>query len=290
MTSPSVLNSAIATCSGTPFPSTIFRRICPSTPAAVWARHTSARTALRRRWKRSSVSARRSFHRVPAAMASLLDHRDFPERDLSKVRMMINIGAPELLRLSDALPQAKKISCYGLTESGGICSMSSPHDALEQWVAGTGRPLHSHHVRIVDPDTLEEAPRGSRGEIVIRGPIFSGYYGDPAQTQKVMLPGGWLRSGDLGWVDEDGQIAYAGRHKDMLKIGGENCRSGRGRELSEPASEDQDGRGDSVDRGCRKWSPRTSSCARERRCRSRRSSSIASVNWRASRCRGMCDL
>lgn len=169
------------------------------------------------------VGATIIYPAFPAVMASLLDHRDFPKRDFSKVRMMINIGAPELLRkFSQALPQARQISCYGLTESGGICSMSSPHDSLEQRVARTGRPLRSHRVRIVNPETLEEAPAGSRGEIVIGGPLFSGYYGDPAQTQKVMLPGGWLRSGDLGWIDEAGQIVYAGRHKDMLKIGGEN--------------------------------------------------------------------
>lgn len=159
----------------------------------------------------------------PALTASLIDHPDFPRRDLSHLRMQLNIGAPDLLRkFSAAIPHALQICCYGLTECGGIATMSDPSDSLEQRVARAGKPLHGHAIRIVDPETLADVPGGTRGEILISGPIFSGYFRDEAQTAKVMLPGGWLRSGDTGWIDEDGQLAYSGRIKDMLKIGGEN--------------------------------------------------------------------
>ena len=169
------------------------------------------------------VRATICYPAFPALTASLIDHPDFHKRDLSSLRLQLNIGAPDLLRrFSAAMPHAKQICCYGLTECGGIATMSDPEDSLEQRVERAGRPLRSHRIRIVDPDTLEDVPGGSRGEILIQGPLFSGYFGDVVQTAKVLLPGGWLRSGDTGWIDAQGQLAYSGRIKDMLKIGGEN--------------------------------------------------------------------
>nr|WP_087572859.1 AMP-binding protein [Sphingomonas sp. CDS-1] len=163
------------------------------------------------------------YSAFPALTAGLIDHRDFKGRDLSRLRLMINIGAPDLLRkFAEAIPQATQIGCYGLTESGGISTMASPHDTLDQRVERVGRPLRPHRIRIVDPETLEELPIGVKGEIQIAGPIFSGYFKDEEQTAMTLLPDGWLRSGDAGWIDEDGQIVYGGRIKDMLKIGGEN--------------------------------------------------------------------
>ena len=77
-------------------------------------------------------------------------------------------------------------------------------------------------MRIADPETDEERPVGEVGQILVRGPgLFDGYHGDPERTAEVMR-GGWLHTGDLGTVDADGRIAYRGRSKDMLKVGGEN--------------------------------------------------------------------
>lgn len=159
----------------------------------------------------------------PALTSAIIDHPEFKTRDLSRIRMMINIGAPELLRkFADAIPHATQISCYGLTEGGGISTLSSPKDSLEQRLTRAGHPLRTHEIRIVDPETLADVPQGQRGEILIAGAIFSGYFNDEAQTHKVMLPNHWLRTGDFGWIDEEGNLAYAGRLKDMLKVGGEN--------------------------------------------------------------------
>lgn len=169
------------------------------------------------------VGATICYPAFPALTAGLIDHPDFRRRDLSRLRAQINIGAPEqLAKFAQALPHAKQISCYGLTECGGIATMSCLDDSSAQRVERAGLPLTGHSVRIIDPETLNVVPAGTRGEIAISGPIFSGYFDDDAQTKKVMLPDGWLRSGDLGWIDADGQLAYAGRIKDMLKIGGEN--------------------------------------------------------------------
>ena len=163
------------------------------------------------------------YSAFPALTAGLIDHRDFNRRNLSRLRLMINIGAPEMLRkFAEAIPQAMQIGCYGLTESGGISTMTSTHDTDEQRVERVGKPLHCHRIRIADPETLEELPIGVKGEIQVAGSIFSGYFKDEEQTAKVLLPGGWLRSGDTGWIDENGHLAYGGRIKDMLKIGGEN--------------------------------------------------------------------
>lgn len=169
------------------------------------------------------VRATICYPAFPALTAAIIDHPDFRTKDLSELRLMVNIGAPEMLRkFAQAIPQATQISCYGLTEGGGISTMSSPNDTLEQRVSRVGRPLQNQRIRIVDPETLEDRPVGERGEILIAGACFSGYFKDDIETAKVMSPGGWLRSGDLGSIDESGLLAFAGRHKDMLKIGGEN--------------------------------------------------------------------
>ena len=169
------------------------------------------------------VRATICYPAFPALTAAIIDHPDVRAKDLSGLRLMVNIGAPEMLRkFATAIPQARQISCYGLTEGGGISTMSSPNDTLEQRISRVGRPLQHQRIRIVDPETLEDRPVGERGEILITGACFSGYFKDEIETAKVMSPGGWLRSGDLGWIDEGGLLAFAGRHKDMLKIGGEN--------------------------------------------------------------------
>ena len=77
--------------------------------------------------------------------------------------------------------------------------------------------------RIVDPASGEDLPAGQVGEILFRGPLrFRGYYKDPELTAEVIDGDGWFHSGDLGRLDSEGRIAYTGRLKDMLKVGGEN--------------------------------------------------------------------
>lgn len=169
------------------------------------------------------VRATVCYPAFPALTAAMIDHPDFSRRDLSNLRLQLTIGAPDLLRrFASAIPHALQIACYGLTECGGICTMSNPSDALDLRVERVGTPLPGFEIRIVDPDTLEDQPVGERGEILVRGPTFAGYFKDVEQTANVLLDGGWLRTGDAGWIGTDGQLAYSDRIKDMLKIGGEN--------------------------------------------------------------------
>jgi acyl-CoA synthetase (AMP-forming)/AMP-acid ligase II len=121
------------------------------------------------------------------------------------------------------MPWATHVSCYGLTEASGVPFFNELTDSPQQLSETCGRPFPGVEVRIVDPETLIDVPQGERGEIWLRGfCLFEGYYKDPERTAAVLTSEGWLRSGDIGALDSDGRIIYAGRFKDMLKIGGEN--------------------------------------------------------------------
>ena len=100
----------------------------------------------------------------------------------------------------------------------------SPHDdLLEKRLSGLAKPLPGVEIRIADPDTGAKRPTGLPGEIQIRGwNVMKGYYNMPEQTAKTIDSEGWLHTGDLGVADEDGRIAFAGRLKEMLRVGGEN--------------------------------------------------------------------
>jgi fatty-acyl-CoA synthase len=122
---------------------------------------------------------------------------------------------------------------YGMTECGGAMTMSLPEDPLEQASITVGRPLiaaaagitHQNgalaEYRTVDPMTAEPLPPGAEGELVSRGPTHMvGFWGKPEETAK-SLRDGWVHSGDLGRVREDGYIELTGRSKELYKSGGE---------------------------------------------------------------------
>ena len=164
------------------------------------------------------------FPSFPTLTNALFSHAEFRAEQLGQVRIVNNVGPPDLLRrFAAALPCAAHVSAYGLTEAGGVIAFNSPDDTPEQRAETCGAPFEGIEVKIVDPDTLETRPDGASGEVLIRGPtLFSGYHNDPERTRAVMAPGGWLRSGDLGALAAGGRIRYLGRIKDMLKVGGEN--------------------------------------------------------------------
>jgi fatty-acyl-CoA synthase len=155
--------------------------------------------------------------------AAVLDHPDFADSDLSKLRLVNVNGVPERLRrFAERTPWLTLISPYGGTEGGGVLALSHLDDPLEHRVGSAGRPFAGMEVRIVDADGAE-LPPGERGEITYRGPaLFDGYYRDPEQTAAAIDADGFFHSGDLGVVDEHGRLSFIGRLKDMLKVGGEN--------------------------------------------------------------------
>jgi fatty-acyl-CoA synthase len=155
---------------------------------------------------------------------AVLGHPRFADTDLSALRQVNNVGVPERLEaMQRELPFAVQVSAFGATEGAGVIAFNLPDDPPEKRFTTQGLPFPGIEVRIVDPDTGAVLPPGERGEIQYRGySNFEGYYKDPEKTAEVVDADGWFHSGDLGTLDEDGRVAYQGRLKDMLKVGGEN--------------------------------------------------------------------
>ncbi|GAA2850462.1 class I adenylate-forming enzyme family protein [Pseudonocardia halophobica] len=154
----------------------------------------------------------------------VLEHPRFPEADLSALRLVINVGAPERMRAMQArLPQAVQTSCLGMTESFGFCCMGSPDDPAEVRATTSGVPLRHMEAKVVDPGTGEAVPPGVPGEFRFRGASrLVRYHRDPGTTAARIDADGWFASGDLVVADEAGRLRFVSRLKDMLKVGGEN--------------------------------------------------------------------
>ena len=165
-----------------------------------------------------------AFPAFPAVMLALVNHPEFSASKLSKIRIINNVAPVETLRsFQEALPEAKQVSAYGLTEASGVCSYGSPDDPLEKRITTCGKPFKGIEFRIIDPETGKRQAYGEKGLIEISGPqVFKGYLNDPIKTKESLSDDGWLSTGDIGSLSEDGFISYHGRLKDMLKVGGEN--------------------------------------------------------------------
>jgi acyl-CoA synthetase (AMP-forming)/AMP-acid ligase II len=195
---------------------------CRATGAAfVGSEHFDAAMAVREIVAERATILYPSF---PTITNALFAHPEFDPARLESVRLVNNVGPPDLLRrYASFLPRAVHVSAYGLTEAGGVIAFNDLDDTPEQLAETCGSPFAGIEVRIADPETGATLPDGERGEILIRGPtLFSGYYRDEQKTRDAFTSDGWLRSGDLGALAAGGRIRYLGRHKDMLKVGGEN--------------------------------------------------------------------
>ena len=163
----------------------------------------------------------------PQITAEVLRHPDLQPDDVSTVGVVMNVASPELQReLQDLLPPgARLVSIFGMTEGSGPITMTTAEDPPEAVATTCGKPLEGVEVRLVDPDTDQVLTTpGQPGEIQFRGfNSFTRYHDDPERTAETILQGGWVRTGDLGRLDDAGRLSYDGRLKDMLKVGGENA-------------------------------------------------------------------
>lgn len=143
---------------------------------------------------------------------------------LDSIRTILSVAPPETMRkLQDRLPHSTVIGCYGSTEVGGVCVVAEPSDTLDQRTGTQGRPLSGVEVVTVEPSSGEVLDHGERGELAVRGwSVFDGYWRDADQTARVTTAEGYVRTGDLGFIDEGGRVTFTGRVKDMIKVGGEN--------------------------------------------------------------------
>jgi acyl-CoA synthetase (AMP-forming)/AMP-acid ligase II len=163
---------------------------------------------------------------APTIYQAILDHPNRGDHDLSSLRVAVTGAADipvELIRrIFDELPFSVVITGYGLTE-GGTAAATSPGDDPETIATTVGRPRPSFELRIVD-DQHREVPQGEPGEILLRGgSIMSHYLDDPDATAAAVSTDGWLGTGDLGIIDDNGCLRIFGRSKDMFIVGGFNA-------------------------------------------------------------------
>ncbi|NIJ21609.1 long-chain acyl-CoA synthetase [Sphingomonas naasensis] len=165
----------------------------------------------------------RSLPGVPTMYQALLDAPGMKPSDFSSLKFCISGGAPLPAQLKEEwerITGARVIEGYGLSESSGVVS-TNPYDGLNK--PGTiGQPLAATRVRLVDKeDPTRAPPQGEPGEIVVSGPqIMQGYWNRPDADAEVFVDDHWLRTGDVGLIDEDGYIRIVDRLKDMIAVGG----------------------------------------------------------------------
>lgn len=163
---------------------------------------------------------------VPTMLIALIEHPRRAHYDLSSVRYANSGGAPvppELLRRVQVGLGCELLSVYGQTEASPIICQTAPNDALDDRAETAGQPLWQVEVRVADPMSGAVMPVGVGGELQARGyQTMLGYFEMPEATAQAFTTDGWLRTGDLGVMDDRGYVRITGRLKDMIIRGGEN--------------------------------------------------------------------
>ena len=167
-----------------------------------------------------------ALHGVPTMFIAELEDPAFDSFDLSSLRTGVMAGAPcpvELMKRVMAEMHLEQITiAYGMTETGPVSFETAVDEPLERRVTTVGRVLPHTEVKIVDPDG-RIVPRGESGELLTRGYcVMPGYWNDPERTAEAIDPAGWIHSGDLAVLDDEGYCRIVGRIKDMVIRGGEN--------------------------------------------------------------------
>ncbi|HEY4576363.1 MAG TPA: AMP-binding protein [Yaniella sp.] len=168
-----------------------------------------------------------SLYGVPTMFIAELALDNLSDFDLSSLRTGIMAGSPcpdEVMRkVIDTMHMDEVTICYGMTETSPVSMQTRPDDELELRVSTVGRPNPHAEIKIIDPATGETVPVGTDGELCTRGYlVMLGYWEEPEKTQEVLGEDGWLRTGDVARMDENGYVQVTGRMKDMVIRGGEN--------------------------------------------------------------------
>tara|TARA_B100000609_G_scaffold199645_1_gene205411 strand:- start:10539 stop:12221 length:1683 start_codon:yes stop_codon:yes gene_type:complete len=166
-------------------------------------------------------------HGVPTMFIAMLEQYDKHPRPLPSLRTGIMAGAPcppdVMTRVIEDLGCKEILIAYGQTEASPVTHLTHPDDSFERRVGTVGVNLPHQEVKIIDPVTKRLMPIHEQGEICFRGyHVMREYVGMPEATNKTIDDAGWLHSGDLGVMDEEGYVKVTGRLKDMIIRGGEN--------------------------------------------------------------------
>ncbi|NMP14726.1 AMP-binding protein [Thalassotalea sp. Y01] len=166
------------------------------------------------------------LHGVPTMFVMMLDHPEFKQYDVSSLRTGIMAGSPCPMKLmkeviSD-LHMDNILIGYGQTEVSPLNHLTLPEDTIEKRTATVGRAVPYVEIKIID-DNGNVCAIGEPGEVCTRGySVMQGYWNDEEKTMETIDSSGWLHSGDIGSMDEDGYVMITGRIKDMIIRGGEN--------------------------------------------------------------------
>jgi fatty-acyl-CoA synthase len=167
-----------------------------------------------------------ALHGVPTMLIAVLDHPERSNFDLTSLRTGIMAGAPVpvevMRRIISELHLSEITIAYGMTETSPISVQTARDDPLERRVSTVGR-VHPHvEVKVVD-ESGHIVPRGTQGELCTRGySVMRGYWGDAEKTAEAIDSSGWMHTGDLGTIDNEGYCNITGRIKEMVIRGGEN--------------------------------------------------------------------
>jgi fatty-acyl-CoA synthase len=168
-----------------------------------------------------------SLYGVPTMFIAMLDHADFDAFELSSLRTGIMAGSPcpiEVMRkVVERMHMREVAICYGMTETSPVSTQTRVDDPLERRVGTVGRVGPHVEVKVIDPDSGLALPRGVAGELCTRGyGVMLGYWEDPERTAEAVDEAGWMHTGDLATMDDEGYVNIVGRSKDMVIRGGEN--------------------------------------------------------------------
>ncbi len=163
---------------------------------------------------------------VPSMFIAELNHPDFDQFDVSSLRTGIMAGSPcprEVMKdVIERMGAREMTIAYGLTEASPGVTMTFTDDTLDRRVGTVGRVLPDVEIRVVDPESGQELAQGQEGELITRGyHVMLGYYDMPDQTERAVRDG-WLHTGDLATIDEEGYVRITGRSKDLIIRAGEN--------------------------------------------------------------------
>ncbi|WP_347860962.1 AMP-binding protein [Salimicrobium sp. PL1-032A] len=168
-----------------------------------------------------------ALHGVPTMFIAELNHPDFESLKPTTLRTGIMAGSTCPMEVMKSVIQdmgAEEVTiAYGQTESSPVITQTRPDDPIDLRVKSVGRAHPNVEVKVVEPSTGEEADEGTPGELCTRGYlVMEGYYKNDEATETAIDPEGWLHTGDIAVMDEDGYVEITGRMKDMIIRGGEN--------------------------------------------------------------------
>jgi fatty-acyl-CoA synthase len=168
-----------------------------------------------------------SLYGVPTMFIAMLDHERFDSFDLTSLRTGIMAGSPcpieVMKKVVERMHMSEVAICYGMTETSPVSTQTRVDDPLERRVGTVGRVGPHVEVKVIDPESGLVVERGVAGELCTRGySVMLGYWDDAERTAEAVDRAGWMHTGDLATMDDEGYLNIVGRSKDMVIRGGEN--------------------------------------------------------------------